>query len=298
MKWNIVTIFYLMIIFINWSLKMIKHTQKAFTLIELLVVIAIIGILAAMLLPALSQARETARVAICNSNLKQIGLAMFNYANDADSSLPFNYHATSVWFRGPSGTALEYALRDYSGQKIKGLNDSLVLDTSGTYMQSYGTGGIFICPTSRMSLEDLGWGNPAFRYKRHAGTQGYYNSYKGLYAHYNWGLDATYPFSFKINHFSKPSQTPYQFDSTHRNHPLGAAAGDAYNSPFGADSWHEHGRSTVFIDGHVKNLNTLHYRKILTGAQNVTMRAYSTGNLTSGGGAPIHKSWDFWLDEY
>lgn len=70
--------------------------RTGFTLIELLVVVAIMAIMASLLLPALTKAREQAQKAACMNNLRQIGLSLFMYAQDFDGRFPVAYE-TKKW---------------------------------------------------------------------------------------------------------------------------------------------------------------------------------------------------------
>ena len=70
--------------------------RKAFTLVELLIVIAIIALLAAILFPAFSRARESARRSSCQSNLKQISLGLMQYAQEYDGHQPLYFLLTPI----------------------------------------------------------------------------------------------------------------------------------------------------------------------------------------------------------
>ena len=125
-----------------------RHRTIAFTLIELLVVIAIIMLLAALLLPALSRARETGRRAVCVSNLRQIGLASQLYANDYVGQFP------------PPGTSLLGAHLlwndpTYGYMSVGVLMAGYRVTGHGTYLPN---GRVFICPSLANGVD------PGFKY--------------------------------------------------------------------------------------------------------------------------------------
>ena len=126
-----------------------SHTA-AFTLVELLVVMAIIGVLAAILFPALTKAKEAARVSECLSNIRQIGIGLGLYMDHYDSRFP----AAAPW-------------------GIPGLPDSsdkTIQDLLSTYVRNglirdrdtgiYTSGGVFACPSDYGIPREDENGNP------------------------------------------------------------------------------------------------------------------------------------------
>jgi prepilin-type N-terminal cleavage/methylation domain-containing protein len=148
------------------------NNKRGFTLVELLVVIAIIGILVALLLPAVQQAREAARRTQCLNNLRQAGLAILNYES-ARSTLPAGSYIDAPCcnnLKTYSGWTVEILpyMENKQLQALYDPNISVGSDEARAFRETFV--GAYVCPSDRQvellqpqSGPEAGWGNDRSR---------------------------------------------------------------------------------------------------------------------------------------
>ena len=233
----------------------VRKSGKFFTLIELLVVIAIIAILAAMLLPALSAARERARSANCINKLKQIGLASHMYASASKDFLPY-----------PGGPDTR------EGRTVYSVNGNAAgTSSSASFWLLYRDG--WIGPTERIS-------SPLDAYQKAAEPFYHCPSDTNNYKHDGRNLYTSYWVFITCNYKTNGDKVIASTDRDYARYMITDEPGNAWvfdMYPFAISADRPDNHPSTFnmlkIGGHVRSASLQAYRKVQTSGAGIGQAA-------------------------
>jgi len=231
--------------------------DKAFTLIELLVVIAIIGILAAMLLPALARAKNNGRSAMCLNNLKQLEICWHMYLEDNSDRLAPNNSITQI--NGPAGFSPELSSVSWvpdSDARTQVNPTNIVNGALYPYNKSL---GIYHCPSDLSTLETPGGQKlPQLRWRSYNMSQSVNGDPSMLTTIPFWDING-WPTWDKLVPIKSPT-TKFVFIDEHEDTILDAEFGNPPAGSWEDGEWwdmpanrHGQGANLSFVDGHVEH---------------------------------------------